>query len=146
MRARAVPVLGLVLALLAAAGARAEKAESLVGTWAITTAERNGKDAPEIAKHRIVFARDTFRIFLGDKVVYAGTYTVDTSKKPAAIDFNNTEGKDKGQKWLGIWKLDKGRLTICDNGADTANKPRPKEFQTAKDSGYVLVTCTREKQ
>ena len=124
--------------------AGAEDARQLEGTWAVVSARHNGADSATIKEHRLVFGRDTFRILKGDTVVYAGTYSIDTSKKPAAIDFTNTEGEAKGKKWLGIFQLDKGMLTICDNGADTA-KPRPTELESASGSGRVLVVFKRVK-
>ncbi len=105
----------------------AEDPKQLEGTWMVVSARRNGADAPEIKTHRLILKGDTFRILKGDKVVYGGTYSTDTSKKPAAIDFTNTEGEAKGKKWLGIFQLDKGMLIICDNGADPT-QPRPTEL------------------
>jgi uncharacterized protein (TIGR03067 family) len=124
--------------------AAAEDAKQLEGTWQIISAQRNGQDAPKIKEHQIVLEREKFRVLLGDKVVYQGTYSIDTSKKPATIDFKNTEGLDKGQTWLGIYQLDKGMLTICDNGADTT-RPRPTKFQSDPDSGVVVVVCKKVK-
>lgn len=122
----------------------AEEAKQLEGTWKIVSALRNGKESEEVKKHRIVFGRDTFRILLGEQVVYEGTYSVDESKKPATIDFVHTGGADKGKTWLGIFQLEKGMLTICDNALNLA-KPRPTSLESRPDSGVVMVVCKREK-
>jgi len=134
----------LIVGFGLASFAVAEDAKQLEGTWEVVSARHNGEDSATIKEHRLILTRDTFRILKGDKVVYAGTYSTDTRKNPATIDFTNTEGEAKGKKWLGIFQLDKGMLTICDNAADTG-KPRPTELKSGPDSGRVLVVCKQVK-
>ncbi len=51
-------------------------------------------------------------------------------------------GKDRGERVLGIYKLEKDRLTTC---MAAPGKPRPKEFKAEKGSGSTLRTFIREK-
>jgi uncharacterized protein (TIGR03067 family) len=65
---------------------------------------------------------------------------MDPSAKPAAIDFEHTEGALKGKE--GIYILDGDRLVVCDNAPNT-DKGRPAAFEATSGSGYVLITFMR---
>jgi len=134
--------LGLGLACAQPAAA-AEK--DLQGIWIATKAERDGKAASDVVRHRLAFAGDGFQIQSMDaKSLYAGTVRVDPSTKPAAIDFEHTEGSLKGKAWKGIYAMEGDTLIICDN-AENLDKPRPAAFQAKSGSGYVLITFKRAK-
>src|SRR6476646_9782816 len=104
----------------------AEQAQKqLEGTWIATKAERDGKAADDVVGHRLSFTGNRFQIQSKDgKPLYAGTVRVDPSAKPAAIDFEHTEGALKGKVWKGIYALDGDTLTTCDN-APNLDKGRP---------------------
>ena len=114
--------------------------EELQGTWTATKAERDGKAADDVVGHRLSFTGNRFQIQSKDgKPLYAGTIRVDPSAKPAAIDFEHTEGALKGKAWKGIYALDGDTLTTCDN-APNLDKGRPAAFEAKSGSGYVLIT------
>jgi uncharacterized protein (TIGR03067 family) len=120
-----------------------EAKKKLQGTWTATKAERDGKAADDVVGHRLSFTGDRFQIRSRDgKSLYAGTVRVDPSAKPAAFDFEHTEGALKGKVWKGIYALDGDTLTTCDNGPDLA-KSRPTTFEAKKGSGYILITFRR---
>jgi uncharacterized protein (TIGR03067 family) len=123
---------------------RAEEAQKkLQGTWTATKAERDGKAADDVVGHRISFTGNRFQIWSKDgKPLYAGTVRVDPSAKPAAIDFEHTEGSLKGKVWKGIYALDGDTLTTCDNAPDL-DKNRPTAFEAKRGSGYVLIAFQR---
>jgi uncharacterized protein (TIGR03067 family) len=111
----------------------------LQGTWTATTAERDGRTADDLFGHRLSFAGNRFQIESKDRMLlYAGTVHVDPSAKPAAIDFEHTEGALKGKAWNGIYGLDGDTLTICDNAANLDAR-RPTAFEAKSGSGYVLI-------
>ena len=83
-----------------------------------------------------------FRISAGGETLYAGTYAVDPTARPARIDLHNDEGRAKGQDWEGIYRLEGDRLTICDDAFDPS-RTRPTRFTTSPESGHVLVTFRR---
>jgi uncharacterized protein (TIGR03067 family) len=122
----------------------AEQAQKNVqGGWTATKAERDGKAADDVVGNRLVFTGNRFQIQSKDgKALYAGTFRVNPSAKPAAIDFEHTEGVFKGKTWKGIYRLDANTLTICDN-APQLNKGRPTAFEAKSKSGYVLITFKR---
>jgi uncharacterized protein (TIGR03067 family) len=119
--------------------------KKLQGTWTATQAERDGKAAEDVVGHRLSFTGTRFEIQAKDgKPLYAGTVRVDPSAKPAAIDFNHTDGAVKGKAWKGIYALEGDTLKVCDNAPDLG-KGRPAAFETKSGSGYVLITFKRVK-
>jgi len=140
-------VCGLILgAGLMLAGARPAAAQAaLEGNWIATQAETNGAASPEVVGHRLSFSGGRFEIKSKDgKTVFAGTVRTDPKATPAAIDFMHGEGALAGKTWQGIYKIDGGTLTVCDNAADLA-KARPAVFAAGRGSGYVLITFARAK-
>jgi uncharacterized protein (TIGR03067 family) len=137
---------GLILATGLVSGAAQLAAQgALEGSWTATKAERDGKAADDVVGHRLAFAGSRFQIHSKDgKLIYAGTFSVQASAKPAAIDFVQTEGIAKGQTWRGIFALSGDALTIIDNAVNP-DKDRPQAFATTNGSGYVLVTFQRAK-
>jgi uncharacterized protein (TIGR03067 family) len=133
---------GLVLAFAQPAE---EAQKQLQGAWTATKAERDSQAADDVVGHRLAFTGDRFQIHSSDGTpLYAGTVRVDPSAKPAAIDFEHTEGALKGKAWQGIYALDGDTLTICDN-APNLDRGRPAAFEAKSGSGYVLITFTRAK-
>ncbi len=117
----------------------------LQGSWTVIKAERDGKTADDVVGHQLSFNGGRFQIQAKDgKLVYAGTVRVNPSAKPAAIDFEHTEGTDKGKTWKGIYALDGDTLTICDN-APNVEKGRPSSFEAKSGSGYALIIFVRAK-
>ena len=131
---------GLVLAFAQSAE---ESQKKLQGTWTATKAERDGKAADDVVGHRLSFTGSRFQIrSKDDKPLYAGTVRVNPSAKPAAVDFEHTEGALKGKAWKGIYALDGDTLTICDN-ATNLDKGRPDAFEAKSGSGYAVITFKR---
>ena len=137
-------ILGTWLAPAVAQPAEDAK-KRLQGTWTATRAERDGKAADDVVGHRLSFTGNRFQIQSQDgKRLYAGTVRVDPSAKPAAVDFEHTEGTLKGKAWKGIYALDGDTLTMCDN-APNLSKGRPAAFEAKSGSEYVLITFKRAK-
>jgi uncharacterized protein (TIGR03067 family) len=135
------PILALALVLATTAAAQ----EPLAGAWTATEAERNGAPAPELLGHRLSLADGEFEIAGTDgAMIYAGTYRLDPTADPSAIDFVNTEGEAAGVTWAGIWRADADTLTIVDNAPDPT-RPRPTEFAAPANSGYVMLTFQRDR-
>ena len=132
--------------LMPALADTAEEAQKkLQGTWTATKAERDGKAADDVVGHRISFTGNRFEIRSRDgKLLYEGTFRVDAKTKPAAIDFEHSNGGLKGKSWKGIYALDGDTLTTCDN-APNLDKGRPAAFEAKAGSGHVLITFKRAK-
>jgi uncharacterized protein (TIGR03067 family) len=125
---------------------RGEQAQKeLQGTWTATKAVRNGKPAEDVIGNRLTFTANHFEIWSKDgRLLYGGTFQVDPNTKPAAIDFDHTEGALKGKAWKGIYAVDGDMLKTCDNAPDLDNG-RPNAFEAKAGSGYVLITFKRAK-
>jgi uncharacterized protein (TIGR03067 family) len=137
-------ILGAGLALAFAQPAE-EAHKQLQGTWTATKAERDGTAADDVVGHRLSLTGNRFQIQSKDgKPLYAGTVRVDPSAKPAATDFEHTEGALKGKACKGIYALDGDTLTTCDNAPDL-DKGRPAGFEAMSGSGYVLIGFKRAK-
>jgi uncharacterized protein (TIGR03067 family) len=141
-------LVGIVLVLgLQDAGPDAAKQdlETQQGVWAVVSSRRGGSDADTniVATIR--------RAVEGDHVVwtrsgkrFAGTTIVlDPKAKPAAIDVIPDGGPSRGERVLGIYKLEGDELTIC--MAD-AGKPRPVKFSAENDEPQTLMVFQREKK
>jgi uncharacterized protein (TIGR03067 family) len=148
MRTRASILVLLVTWSLGAAVADEESAreelERHQGTWRASTSVYDGQEAPEkivrsitrtVEKDHVVWRRDG-KSFAGTRI------ELDPSRDPKAIDVIPDGGKDRGERVLGIYKLEKDRLTIC---MASPGQPRPREFKAEKGSGCTLRTFIREK-
>ena len=123
-----------------------EAQKKLQGTWTATKAERDGSAAADVVGHRLSVTGNRFQIQSQDgKRLHAGTLRLDPSAKPAAIDFEHTEGALGGKAWKGIYGLAGDTLRVCDN-APNLDKGRPAAFEAPRGSGYVLITFKREKR
>ena len=137
-------ILGTGLFFASAYSSEATQNE-LQGTWTATKAEQDGIADNAVIGHRLSFIGNRFQIHSKEsKSLYSGTVRVDPSARPAAIDFEHTDGELKGKEWKGIYALDGDTLTTCDN-APNLEKGRPAAFEAKGGSGYVLITFKREK-
>jgi uncharacterized protein (TIGR03067 family) len=123
--------------------------EALQGTWRPVSSEREGKDQGDDAKEHVlfIFEKDTFTVKQGDQVLLKGTFKLDPSKKPKAIDMTVTEGRrddDKGKELHGIYELTKDGLKWCTAGPGGTD--RPKEFSTRERINHMLVTLKKDKK
>jgi uncharacterized protein (TIGR03067 family) len=122
-----------------------EAEKQLQGTWVATKAERDGKAADDVVGHQLSFTGNLFRIRSRDgKPLYEGTFRLDLSARPVAIDFEHTAGALKGKVWKGIYALDGDTLTTCDNGPNP-EKGRPAAFEAKTGSGHIVITFKRAK-
>src|SRR5215471_16255995 len=120
-------------------------AKGLQGIWTATQVEQDGKATEDVIGHRLSLTGNRFQIRSRDgQSLYAGTFRVNPSAKPAAIDFAHTEGALNGKVWKGIYALNGDTLTICDNAPDL-DKDRPATLEANSGSGYVLITFKRAK-
>jgi len=94
--------------------------------------------ADDLRGHQLTFAGDRFTIRSKGQVIYRGTYIIDASAKPAAIDFRDTAGERKGKTWLRIYELDGDTLRICDNARTTDSFRERRGLGPGPDSSYCL--------
>jgi uncharacterized protein (TIGR03067 family) len=73
---------------------------------------------------------------------FKGTFVLDPSKTPKAIDFRPAGGQYKDKTLRGIYEIDGGMLKICFAEPD---KERPAEFNCKAGSGWTLATHKKQK-
>ena len=108
----------------------AEEMEKLQGTWRQIAHERDGvADPPEERgwEPRVTFTGDTFVVTLADgTTAIKGTFKLDPTQEPKAVDWTDTFGPDAGKTFLAIYSLDGDRLVFC---AAAEGQERPTEFR-----------------
>jgi uncharacterized protein (TIGR03067 family) len=121
--------------LVGVAGGGDKATPKLDGTWVETGATADGKKLPDdlIAQRKIVFVfkdgKYTFSV--EGKEFEAGTYKVDASKTPAAINLDDNKGFGKNGAKFGVLKLDGQTLVLSFNIFD--RKKRPANLEGGKD-------------
>jgi uncharacterized protein (TIGR03067 family) len=142
-------VLCLVLVPLAALAAPpADEAikkeeQKLAGTWAVISAEADGKPVParEFRGLKMTFKDGQFTAQRGAGEKQEGTYKLAPAKNPKQIDILHKTGPLAKRNQLGIYALSGNTLKVCSFGSE---KERPNSFDTRGKSGCMLMTLRRE--
>jgi uncharacterized protein (TIGR03067 family) len=108
----------------------ATEMEKFQGTWRQIAHERDGvADPPEERgwEPRVTFTGDTFVVTLADgSIAIKGTFQLDPTQEPKAVDWTDTFGPDAGKTFLAIYSLEGDRLVFC---AADAGQERPTAFR-----------------
>lgn len=114
------------------------------GDWKFISLEAGGKALPEEGY------KDALLTIEGDKhatqngaVAYSGTLKIDPGKKPKTIDFQFSDGPEKGKTAYGIYEFDGETLKVC---VGLVGKDRPAAFVSKPGSGHVLEVLKRAKK
>ena len=138
---------GYVIAADKADPEAAKKAlKQLEGNYTLQSAEKGGEKAPPEALKdlkSISIKGDRFTIHGPGGQDKVATISVDPTQKPAHFNVTPNEGPEKDKKLPGIYKLEKGLLTIC---VDDGGKARPKDFATSKEDRNILLILKRSKE
>jgi uncharacterized protein (TIGR03067 family) len=113
------------------------------GTWIATSSTFDGKKAPEeIVRSIKRIVTDDHVVWQRDGKQFAGTKVVlNSTNNPNTIEVIPDGGRNRGERILGIYKLNRDKLTIC---MAAPGQPRPKEFRADKGNGCTLQTFARE--
>jgi uncharacterized protein (TIGR03067 family) len=140
--------LAFVVGLIAAAPGTKDEKDALKkfeGDWVFSSWDHAGNPLPaearETAKWTVKGEKYTFEF---NDLKEEGTIKLDPGKKPATIDLAITEGEDKGNSQVGIYKMDGDTITVC--LAPPGAKDRPTEFKSTEENGYILATIKRAKK
>jgi uncharacterized protein (TIGR03067 family) len=117
----------------------------LTGTWQAVSYALDGANASDKDMKIIklsIHADGKASVLREGKPFIAATTNIDPNKSPMTVDFSYTEGDIKGQKSLGIYKIEDDLLTIC---RVTPGGARPIAFESKPGSGLTLMTYRREK-
>jgi uncharacterized protein (TIGR03067 family) len=128
------------------------EAEKLQGAWRSVSVE-TGSEKTDTDKHVLTFDKSTFTFRWRKRILTAGTFTIDPSKKPKAIDLTITEtslAAYTGKVILGFYELEGDTLKWCYSDPTSGPAPgkgprgRPQEFDP-KEGSHTLFTFKREK-
>jgi uncharacterized protein (TIGR03067 family) len=84
---------------------------------------------------------NTYTVSRYRKKIGSGTFTLVPTRTPREIDL--VPAGAKGAVVKGIYKLDKGTLTIC---YAAPGKDRPAKFESKEGSGHTLTVWKKEKK
>lgn len=118
--------------------------EKFQGKWNLISAERDGKKTPpeEVKKIKLTIQANKFILEKDAVVISEGSFTLDPTKKPKAVDETITAGPNKGKVFLAIYEIDDEYQRIC---FAAPGKDRPTEFSSIPGSGNLLQVWKREK-
>lgn len=117
-------------------------AETIQGKWNLVAQAGDGQPekTDSLQKLGFQFKGDQFTV-IHDEGNNQGTFKLDSSKRPRAIDLIFTEGPEKGKTMEAIYAFRGGNLKLCWNGETFQ---RPTEFQNKKFT--VISTFKREQE
>lgn len=108
-----------------------EEIRKFHGTWVQIRCEADGIANPQDefgSSPRATFAGNTYVVTDADgAIIIEGTFTLDPTQEPKAVDWTDTCGSDTGKTFPAIYAFDGDQLmfSAADEGMD-----RPKLFQT----------------
>lgn len=116
--------------------------QKLQGTWVMLSYEDDGKLDPQFKDAHQMFDGDKYEVKAGEKTLRKGSFVLDPTQKPAAIDLLPAIGPYKGKRLLGIYVLDGDNLKTC---FGDPGKERPKKFESAAGTDQSQVVYKRSK-
>jgi len=122
-----------------------DKKDPTAGKWVVESVTRDGKanDGLKGAAREHGDGKYTLTPAAGSKAQpTTGTYTIDTTKTPVAIDMKPKGGTYDGKTLQGIVKVDGDTMTIA---FAEPGKDRPTKFESAEGSGVVLAVHKKAK-
>ena len=116
--------------------------KSLEGVYVMVSGVAKGEQLPEkvVKAASLTVEGNKHTVKVGDDTII-GTHKVAPTKTPKEMDCTDTEGPHKGKTYLGIYKVEKGELTVY---FALSGKDRPKEF-TAKAGPDEILEVWKKK-
>lgn len=134
-------LVGVVFAVGLAGPLAADDAtlKTLAGSYKAVALVKDGKNAPAdvVGGVKVRIAGDEITFTVKDKE-FPAKLKVDPAKTPAQFDLAPTDGPEKGRTFPGIYRVEKGELTL----AFAEKADRPTDF-TGRD-GVLVVTLKRD--
>jgi uncharacterized protein (TIGR03067 family) len=139
-----IAIFGLVLAACnrhEPAAAPKTDLDRFQGTWHLVVAMKGGSALPKdkVEQTTIVFKGNTFQ-FPGSAeyaTSKAGTIKLNETTTPKQMDATSTDN----EVMLGIYRLEENGYKVC---FAPPGKPRPTEFNSTPENGYILQSWERE--
>ena len=118
--------------------------DQLQGEWSMVSGTSDGMQIPEEYRKDMkrVCKGDEISVTRGEEVIMKAKITLDASAKPKTIDYDVTDGPNKGKKQLGIYELDGDTVKFC---LAAPGDERPKEFNSKEGEKRVLTAWKKAK-
>ena len=115
------------------------------GEWQMVSCVRDGDelDKSMVKSGRRVVNQNETTVSFGGQLFLKAFYSVDQSLKPKTIDYIITEGVGKGQRQLGIYRLEAGLLKLC---FASPGEKRPGEFSSVTGDGRTYAVWKQLKK
>jgi uncharacterized protein (TIGR03067 family) len=115
--------------------------KAILGTWAVTKAEREGQSDDKAEGNKLTFEKQGKLKFQrkGEEDAKTGTYKLDTAKSPHQLTIAPDDGSPE---ITAIYKIDGDQMKICMPRPDAE---LPTEFATKAGSKSMLLVLKREK-
>jgi RNA polymerase sigma-70 factor (ECF subfamily) len=123
-----------------------EALKEFQGDWKVVALAADGSAAPAEALTRMRWVITGAELRSTDSAANPQTrctIKIDPDKQPKQIDFVILDGDLKGNTILGIYKLEKGRWTLCLRDEKASGQGRPKDFTAEKGSNLGLITLEK---
>ena len=131
-----------LLSIASLVGAEDKPASELDGTYELKEFTENGKGSDEKRDILSIVFKDGTMTVKSQTREDVAKFTLDSTKKPAQIDFKPTTGEAKTT--LGVWKVEKGELTLV----FSKNGARPVDFKGTGEGviKFVMIKMTVPKK
>jgi len=123
---------------------RADEPKSEKGVWTPTELTAGGQAVPadQLSAMKLTLGDGKYKVEVNDQTIDAGTYTVDTKKKPWQLVITGSDGPNKDKKILAISEVSGDTMKVC---YDPAGKEYPKDFKSTKENKYLLILYKKQK-
>jgi uncharacterized protein (TIGR03067 family) len=124
-----------VIVVAASAFAAEAKENKMIGKWAVTKCNKDGKDT-ECKGKTVVVTKDTITCYKEKEAEMVCKYTADTSSKPCKITLTCTKGEHEGKKLMGIAEVEGDTAKICFSKPGEA---APTSFTSKEGQCYIVL-------
>jgi uncharacterized protein (TIGR03067 family) len=119
--------------------AKSKTLTMLQGTWVFTS--MNGQDASGGPEVLVTITDNKYVQTVGGEVVEKGTFKIDETKKPMAIDLTILEGDSAGKSQVGICEVTD--TTMKAKLADAGGTTRPTNME--QEDGFFIIVASKKK-
>jgi uncharacterized protein (TIGR03067 family) len=110
-----VSIFALVGLCSAHGGVSTNDLEKLQGEWSMVSGVTDGEPIPDYVRKsaKRVCKGNQIAATAGGQLILKATITLDSTKSPKTIDYDVTDGPNKGKKQLGIYEIDGDTFKSC---------------------------------
>jgi uncharacterized protein (TIGR03067 family) len=101
----------------------------------------DGKEIKLVNATQAVITGDKSVVKAGNQVTATGTFKLDPTKRPKALDFTSNQGPGKGKTFKGIYELRGDTLKFCLAGSP--DQDRPTKFRSKPGSSQLVFVYKR---